>query len=1050
MAKKSIDQFITIKNLLFYLFCGAVVGETIALSMLITRLGPSIVGKLYLVNAVILLSVPPLFLRYIDKVDRGKLLERLLQGVFLLLTGLLVLYQLLNPFQSLNNAILILLYPIAYLSKTILFLTFWTFLNDIYTIQEAKKQFPIIAAWGFTGSLTGVIAGRILLAVVSPQTLIVLWIIVYVVAWYIAKKIGKRYKKRLRPVEDLPRVSKNYFGLGELLELRLVRIMSLFYFLTFIAVFLIDFLFWKKCYEWFVTAEKVASFQFSFYIGHALLTIIALRYALPAVIARVGFTRVLYGLPIMFSVGGIVLTGAEMKIAPGMEVIVFVTVLFFRYILFEIAFAPLYQLFFAAIVKERRGRAKTFLEGMIKPLAILTSGIILVSGIRSVIQLSFIISLCGVMLIVLVYYLRRVYRSTMISGSRTTPGIEELIEEAGQEEDDRLYMLINRYARSPEADMRTVAVHLMRQTGTNKAFQEMVRMYGIEKDERLREMIARSVDVFYGYTTRPFIEMLIETNDQRIKANAIWALNNMHCNWKRHLTTKIGPLLFENNVRVQIEAARFLWENGSIPERCSVQNFLSSLLDSNEPGRKSAGIYLAGSLRTDGWEEVLVANLHTASLQVFRRSVEVLLQNASVKIQLRVFETVDALSRKHITVTGEVIDGIGISIKDSLVTYLSSAKNRRMRFELVRCLTKVVEEMRQGGADISLSKESTMAINRWITPELEGVYREAFAFARLKNEKNEGIEKWDVLESALREKQFRVCRWALMAVILTDIKKIHSWRIGEMDIYNLGTREELIEIFESVSQEKRGVLIVGLLKQNSWENLAKIGKSRFYFNEKRKESIIAGFLKSENRLITLCTLYSIKKNTGSCKGTTEVREVLKMLSYHKNELIASAAIDLIDMEGEGRTGRGKAFQLLDSVLFFKNMELFNGIGADKILHLVEIAQLVTFRKEAVVSMRGRVADQMYIVKSGSLRIEAEHDGIKETVHTIPSGKTYGEVGLFSKTVRSVSAIADEDSEVYIVKGADIKRLVREVPEFAFNFLEKISRRLVKEGVEMKG
>ena len=52
---------------------------------------------------------------------------------------------------------------------------------------------------------------------------------------------------------------------------------------------------------------------------------------------------------------------------------VFVSVQFFRYIFFEIAFAPLYQLFFAAIVKEQRGRAKTFLEGVVKPLAIFLS-----------------------------------------------------------------------------------------------------------------------------------------------------------------------------------------------------------------------------------------------------------------------------------------------------------------------------------------------------------------------------------------------------------------------------------------------------------------------------------------------------------------------------------------------------------------------------------------------------------------------------------------------------------------------------------------------------
>ena len=172
-----------------------------------------------------------------------------------------------------------------------------------------------------------------------------------------------------------------------------------------------------------------------------------------------------------------------------------------------------------------------------------------------------------------------------------------------------------------------------------------------------------------------------------------------------------------------------------------------------------------------------------------------------------------------------------------------------------------------------------------------------------------------------------------------------------------------------------------------------------------------------------------------------------MLSYHKNELVSSAAADLLEHSPEGQSRRGKAFVLLESVLFFKGMRLFSGIGADKLLHLVEIARLMEYQQEEIVSMQGRVSDQMYIVKTGALRIETKIEGVDEIVTYIKAGETYGEVGLFSRSIRNASAIADEKSEVYIIKGADIKRLVREIPEVAFNFLEAISRRLVKDGLE---
>jgi hypothetical protein len=1043
------EKVISIQNLLVFLFCGAVVGETLALSMVITRLGPAVVGKLYLVNAVILLLIPPLFSRHIDRVDRGRLLGWLLQGTFILLTLILFIYQVFFRYQIVANGVLTILYPVAYLSKTILFLTFWTFLNDIYTIQEAKRKFPVIAAWGFTGSLAGVMIARLLLAVVSIRIIIVLWIFVYICAWVFARKLGVKYSKRLRPVEDIPLARKAVFGIGDLLEIRLVRIMSLFYFLTFIAVFWVDFLFWKRCYEWFATAEHVASFQFSFYIGHAALTIVLLRFALPPVIARLGFTRVLYGLPLMLLLGGIVLLTAGMLHAPKVQFVLFIVVQFFRYIFFEITFAPLYQLFFAAIVKERRGRTKTFLEGVVKPLAILSSGIVLVAGITATVPLALLVVLCGMVLWLLVYNIRKVYRATMMSESRTSPGIEELIEEAGQKEDERLYVLINRYAVAEEVDLRKVAVHLLRQTGTVQSFETMVRMYALEPETSIRELIASSMEGFYGYTSRPFIERLLDEKDPRIRANAIGALNSMHCNWKRHLTPRIGPLLFENNQRIQIEAARFLWMNGSIPDQCSVQNFLKSLLDSSDTGRKSAGIYLAGTLKTEGWESVLSANLTTASLQVFTKSVDVLLKSGTETVQLQTLKAVDTLSRKHISITGETIDRIGIPLMGTLISFLSDVHSRRMCFEMVRCLIRLVDTRRQTDSRIKLPLQTAKVISDWITGELESVYLEALVFAGVRNNPKISGVQWEVLETAIRERQSRICEWALAAVLLIDTRGEHNWRFVELDIYNQARREELVEVFESVGQEKVGTLVVGLLKMESWENLARLGKGYFHFNENAIPDIFAWFLRSENRLIVLSALYTIEKNNIEYRSNPEIIGVLRMLSYNKNDLVASAATDLIEFAHDGRTRRGKAFQLLEGVLLFKGMRLFNGIGADKLLHLVEIARLVVFHKEEMISMQGRVSDQMYIVKSGSMRIETRKNGIAETLSRIGAGETYGEIGLFSKAVRGASAIADEYSEVYIIKGADIKRLVKEVPEIAFNFLETLSQRLVKDGVEIE-
>ena len=231
--------------LLVFIFCGAIIGETISLSLIVTTLGPTIIGKLYLVNAAALLLLPIMFFQTIDRINRGELLNKVLLVTISIVSIVTIAVYLGEYYQKPVRAAIIILYPVAYLSKTILFLTYWTLLNDIYSIKDAKAHFPVIAAWGFVGAISGVIVAKVLLKIVSAHNLLLLWVAVYFLAWLFSRKIKYKNKEQLFPVEGLPQINQTFFGASDLLSNKLVRIMSLFYFLSFITVFVIDFLFWK-------------------------------------------------------------------------------------------------------------------------------------------------------------------------------------------------------------------------------------------------------------------------------------------------------------------------------------------------------------------------------------------------------------------------------------------------------------------------------------------------------------------------------------------------------------------------------------------------------------------------------------------------------------------------------------------------------------------------------------------------------------------------------------------------------------------------------------
>ena len=69
------QRFKLLSFLFFFLFGGAIIGETVSLTMVVTILGPAIISKLYLINGALLFLLPPLFFQNIDKVNRGKLLS---------------------------------------------------------------------------------------------------------------------------------------------------------------------------------------------------------------------------------------------------------------------------------------------------------------------------------------------------------------------------------------------------------------------------------------------------------------------------------------------------------------------------------------------------------------------------------------------------------------------------------------------------------------------------------------------------------------------------------------------------------------------------------------------------------------------------------------------------------------------------------------------------------------------------------------------------------------------------------------------------------------
>ncbi|HEX3018783.1 MAG TPA: cyclic nucleotide-binding domain-containing protein [Chitinispirillaceae bacterium] len=1031
--------------LLAFIFGGAIIGENVSLSLIVSTLGSTIIGNLYLLNGVLLLGLPLIFFRYIDKVDRGKLLTNLILVTALVLSLILSLMILCSIFNvKWFSGILITLYPVSYLSKTILFLTFWTFSNDIFDTSESKNAFPVIAAWGFAGGLVGACFARILLELVSAEMVIALWALAYIVAYFISRKMRIVFKHKLVPKEELhssgmlPGIKGD---IGNVLALKLVRYMAILYFFIFLAIFSFDYLFWQKCHLWFRTSESIASFQFSFYLAHGIVTIAGLRYLLPLLIARVGFTRILYVLPLTLMTGALILAVLKSITTQQGHFIWFTSVQFFRYITFEIAFSPIYQMFFASIDKEIRGRAKTFLEGFIKPGAMIASGLILIALRNNPLIISVLVLSCSLILVLVAFYIRRTYVLSLIPDSHEQLEPQKLFARLSNLGDDqRLMELIDQYSKSDDVDMRIISVKLLAGLGSNQALQNLISVYNSEGSVRVKENIARSLEGFYGYNSRSFFEMLLREPNPRIRANALYSLNKMFCHWKIHFKPSVRLLLFDSSIRVQIEAACFLWELGDEQEKINVNLFLDSLLGSVNVNRRAAGVYLTGMLQIPSWEQILLENLKSSLIQVFTKSVEMLLRYAPSDTRIHTLRIIENLDREHISIAGRVIEDTGAQLWPEIVEFLSGAKNRRMVFEMVKSLRTIADSIRSSGKTWHISNNTAAIINEWILKELESVYKGAIELYNLQIEHK--FADYRILEDSLRDNIIRFCEWAVSAMVLLDKRGILIWKHNDIDIRERAQRLDLIEIIESTSYQKIGTLVLPLLKDESWETMAKIGKNHFHYTEKDREPGLNYFLKSDNRWIILCTMYTISR---SGKPDASKLGILRMLSDDQNKLVSETAEELVEADDESQLKKIRAFELLERVLFLKKTVLFKNVSAEKLMRLAEIAHEATYMKDTLISAQGEISDILYIVKKGSLRVIKTVDSVSTVLRRVKSGDTYGEIGLFTQSPRSASALADEQCELLIIRRGVFKKLLLEIPDIAVSLLEVLCERLKKRG-----
>jgi len=129
------------------------------------------------------------------------------------------------------------------------------------------------------------------------------------------------------------------------------------------------------------------------------------------------------------------------------------------------------------------------------------------------------------------------------------------------------------------------------------------------------------------------------------------------------------------------------------------------------------------------------------------------------------------------------------------------------------------------------------------------------------------------------------------------------------------------------------------------------------------------------------------------------------------------------------------FQLMERVLFLKNVDMFKNIDTERLIVIAKIARDVTISKGEDISKQDEIADTLYIVKNGSLRVIQEKDDRRTVLRILGKGECFGIWGLFGNHPRSNTAQANEDCNLLMIHQNEFKEVLYENPEIAYNILE---------------
>lgn len=126
----------------------------------------------------------------------------------------------------------------------------------------------------------------------------------------------------------------------------------------------------------------------------------------------------------------------------------------------------------------------------------------------------------------------------------------------------------------------------------------------------------------------------------------------------------------------------------------------------------------------------------------------------------------------------------------------------------------------------------------------------------------------------------------------------------------------------------------------------------------------------------------------------------------------------------------------------KSSPYFSGLGSDELEAINRLVFEKSYDQGAVIFLEGEMAEALYFVASGAVKVfKTSADGKEQTLAIIRPEETFNEVPVFDGDANPASAQAMMSVTLYGIRRDDIDNILRSYPHVAINVIKVMAGRL---------